>query len=190
MSGASPLAAQSPSAMRSLKPTEVAPGGTVVVTITVSDLTGNLGRVTETLPPGFAYDSSSLNAAQVSTSGQDVTFTLLGQASFTYNVTASSSVGTNNPFSGVLNPGNITVSGGDNVEVSASAPPPTDPDPDPTPPGTSITVNDAVGDVKLYLSVTGQNDSDTPARKDIPLGGADGVFEGGDGHKGIHSLDN
>ena len=61
MSGSSPLAAQTnPSATRSFNTAEVAPGGAVTVTITLSDVTGNLGTVTETLPSGFAYVSSSL----------------------------------------------------------------------------------------------------------------------------------
>ena len=64
-----------------------------MVTITLSDVIGNLGTVTETLPAGFDYASSSLNDAQVSENGQVVTFTLLGEASFTYNVTAPDTEG-------------------------------------------------------------------------------------------------
>ena len=47
--------------------------------------------VTETLPTGFAYESSSLTrAARSQPSGQNVRFTLQGDTSFTYTVTASS----------------------------------------------------------------------------------------------------
>ena len=61
MSGSSPLAAQTnPSATRSFNTAEVAPGGSVTVTISLSHVTGNLGVVTETLPSDFAYVSSSL----------------------------------------------------------------------------------------------------------------------------------
>ena len=184
MSGSSPLAAQTnPSATRSFNTAEVAPGGAVTVTISLSDVTGNLGTVTETLPSGFAYVSSSLADAQVSTSGQDVTFTLLGQASFTYNVTASSSVGATNPFRGVLNPGNITVGGSDNVVVSASAPTP----PDPAPGDGSLAVGSAVDDFGLYLTVAGEN-ADNPNSKSITLSGSGGVFSGGDDAKAYTAM--
>ena len=54
MSSASPLAAQAtPSATRSLSATEVAPGGTLTVTITLNNVTANIGTVTETLPDGL-----------------------------------------------------------------------------------------------------------------------------------------
>ena len=46
---------------------------------------GLAGQVVETLPAGFAYvaGSSSLGASQVQVAGQNVTFTLLGETSFT-----------------------------------------------------------------------------------------------------------
>ena len=43
---------------------------------------GSAGGVTETLPSGFAYVSSSLSASQVNESGQNVRFTLQGDTSF------------------------------------------------------------------------------------------------------------
>lgn len=185
MSGASPLAAQAnPSATRTLSATEVAPGGALTVTIALSDLTGNLGTVTETLPSGFTYVSSSLSAAQVSQSGQDVTFTLLGQASFTYNVTASSTEGSYN-ISGELAAGGSTFSiAASAVEVSAGATPPPTPDPG----DGSLAVSSAVDDFDLYLMVSGANDSDTPGSKAITLSGSGGVFSGGDDAKAYTAM--
>ena len=187
MSGSSPLAAQTnPSATRSFNTAEVAPGGTVIVTITLSDLTNNLGRVTETLPSGFTYVSSSLDAAQVNApqGSQDVTFTLIGQASFTYTVTASSSVGTY-VFDGDLVAGGSTfdVDGATDVEVSASAPPPVTPDPG----DGALAVNSPVDDFGLYLTVSGQN-SDNPNEKVITLSGSGGVFSGGDDAKAYTAM--
>ena len=88
------------SATRSFSPTSVAPDGEVEVTVTVANY-GPVGAVTETLPAGFSYGSSSLSDAQVQVTGQEVSFTLLAETSFTYTVTASSQEGSY-PFSGVL----------------------------------------------------------------------------------------
>ena len=85
-------AQQEPSANRSIPPASVAPGGEVVVTITASNY-GQAGGVTETLPSGFTYVSSSLDTERVTVTGQEVRFTLFGETSFTYTVTASSTVG-------------------------------------------------------------------------------------------------
>ena len=89
-----------PSATRSFNPATVAPGGTVTVTIQAANY-GQAGGVTETLPSGFSYVSSSLSASQVNESGQNVRFTLQGDTSFTYTVTASSTPGPYD-FSGTL----------------------------------------------------------------------------------------
>ena len=64
--GIVPAAAQSgdASATRSFNPATVAPGGTVTVTIEAANY-GQAGGVTETLPSGFSYVSSSLRASQV-----------------------------------------------------------------------------------------------------------------------------
>ena len=82
----------------------VMPGDTVTVTLTASGY-GEMGSVMETLPTGFSYDSSSLPAGDVSTSGQMVTFTLpeAGEmaTTFTYMVIASDMVGSYD-FSGEL----------------------------------------------------------------------------------------
>ena len=97
------VTAPTPSASRSFDSASVAPGGTVTVTITASDY-GLGGRVTETLPTGFSYMGvdSSLDSSQVTElDGNQVRFTLLGETSFTYTVTASETVGTYS-FSGTL----------------------------------------------------------------------------------------
>jgi len=72
----------------------------VVVTIDAADY-GRFGAVTETLPAGFTYISSSLEDSQVSVSGQVARFTLQGDSSFTYTVNASNTPG-DYTFSGVL----------------------------------------------------------------------------------------
>ena len=80
-----------PSATRSFNQATVGPGGTVTVTIQAANY-GQAGGVTETLPTGFSYLSSSLSASRVNESGQNVGFTLQGDTSFTYTVTASSTL--------------------------------------------------------------------------------------------------
>ena len=108
------------SASRSFAPASVSGGGEVVVTITASDY-GSAGRVTETLPAGFTYVSSNLSEG-VRVTGQEVRFTLFGDASFTYTVTASSVVGSHS-FSGVLRDfeqGEYTVGGAATVTVESS----------------------------------------------------------------------
>ena len=92
--GIASVAAQQnePSVTRSFNPASVAPGGTVTVTIQVANY-GGIGRVTETLPAGFAYVSSTHDSAGVSVNGQEVRFTLQGDASVAYTVTASRTAG-------------------------------------------------------------------------------------------------
>ena len=118
-----------PSANRSFNPATVAPGGTVTVTIQAADY-GQAGGVTETLPPGFAYVSSSLSTSQVNESGRDVRFTLQGDTSFTYTVTASGTAGSYS-FSGTLRDferDDYPVGGDFRVTVRVVAP---EPDPEP-----------------------------------------------------------
>ena len=82
------------------------------------------GAVTETLPEGFTYVSSSLPDSQVSVTGQQVRFTLQGDTSFTYTVTAPSVAGSY-AFSGTLrdDEGNDHDVGGDaTVTVSSRDP--------------------------------------------------------------------
>ena len=115
-----PPAGQSPSATRSFSATSVAAGEDVTVTIRVANY-GGFGRVTETLPSGFTYKSSSLDASQVDASGQEVRFTLQSDSSFTYVVTASSTAGAHT-FSGMLRDSdrnNHNVVGASSVTVKA-----------------------------------------------------------------------
>ena len=99
--GTAPVAAQgSPNATRSFSPATVAPGGRVEVTITVANY-GPSGVVTETLPRRFSYLSSSLGLERVNFDPQEVGFTLQGETSFTYTVTAPSAAGPYT-FSGTL----------------------------------------------------------------------------------------
>ena len=88
-------AQQGASASRSFSTASVAPGGEVVVTIAAAGY-GSLGAVTETLPAGFSYVSSSLTEEGEVTEVDDQTvrFTLQGaDKTFTYTVTASSTAG-------------------------------------------------------------------------------------------------
>ena len=86
---------QGPSATRSFSPTTVAPGDPVVVTITAANY-GGFGRVTEMLPNGFDYVSSTLDDdayVSVSEDGRTVKFTLQGaDQRFNYTVTAPDTV--------------------------------------------------------------------------------------------------
>ena len=125
--GVASVAAQQnngPSATRSFNPAPVAPVGTVTVTIHVANY-GGIGRVTETLPAGFAYVDSTHDSAGVNVSGQEVRFTLQGDSSVAYTVTASRTAGSH-LFSGMLRDSdrtNHTVGGATRVTVTASAEP-------------------------------------------------------------------
>ena len=112
--GTAPVAAQgSPSATRSFSPDTVAPGGRVEVTITVANYDSG-GSVTETLPQGFNYLSSSLDQADVT--GQKVRFTLPRETtSFTYIVTAHSEAGSYTFY------GNVRYSGGNDPAVGGAS---------------------------------------------------------------------
>ena len=88
-SGTPPVQAQqNTTAMRSFDPERVAPGGSVTVTIQV----GQASKIIETLPDGFTYTGSRIDDPaddnDVLTVGQTVTFTPMGEPSFTYTVTA------------------------------------------------------------------------------------------------------
>ena len=123
MSSIVPAAAQSaPSASRSFDSASVDPGGEVVVTITASDY-GSAGGVTETLPSGFSYVSGTLDDSQVTElTNNQVRFTLQGDTSFNYTVTASDMPGTYT-FSGTLRDddrNDHTVGGATSVTVQGS----------------------------------------------------------------------
>ena len=87
--GTQPVQAQqNATATRSFDPERVAPGGSVTVKIRV----GQASKIIETLPDGFTYTGSSIDDPaddhDVLTVGQTVTFTPMGERSFTYTVTA------------------------------------------------------------------------------------------------------
>ena len=95
---------QGPSATRSFSPTMVEAGGEVVVTIRVANY-GGFGGVTETLPDGFEYVSSTLEDAAVRVDGTDrQVHPLQGVSEFDYTVTAPDTVTatTNYDFMGTL----------------------------------------------------------------------------------------
>ena len=87
-------------ASRSLSQTSVNAGGAVEVTIIAAGY-GAFGQVVETLPAGFDYVTSSLSDDSVEAEERRVAFTLFGETSFTYSLTAPSAAGSY-PFSGVL----------------------------------------------------------------------------------------
>ena len=140
-----PPSGPTPSASRSFSPTSVSPGGTVTVTITAADY-GQAGGVTETLPVGFSYVDSSLDSSQVTElDGNQVRFTLQGDTSFTYTVTASETVGTYS-FSGTLRDfdrNDLAVGGVNAIRVGSPPSPPSRPSPpsQPSPP-TDVTDDD------------------------------------------------
>ena len=110
-------------AIRSFSPPSVAPAGEVVVMITASGY-DRFGAVTETLPPGFSYVSSSLEDSGVTDVGREVRFSLFGQTAFTYTVTAPGTAGTYS-FSGVLRNSDredVPVGGALTIAVAAGDP--------------------------------------------------------------------
>ena len=115
-----------PSAVRSISPSSVEPGGTVTVTIRANNY-GGLGRIVETL------DSSLTSSDAV---GQEVTFRLLqeGPQTVSYTVTAPDTTGEYD-ISGTLQDedrNSHTVTGRATVTVRDAAPPPPPPPPQPT----------------------------------------------------------
>ena len=119
------------------------------VTITTTNLpvvlNNEIGSVVETLPDGFAYVTSSISDF-VTQVGQDVTFTIFGSPTFTYEVTASDTAGTHD-FDGTLVAKDANevdtdypVGGDDTVTVEAATttpetvtPEPVTPEPEETP---------------------------------------------------------
>ena len=106
-------------ASRAFSQAVVAPSGQL--TVTISGAGTGAAQVVETLPTGFSYVSHSPSDIAVATSGQAVTFTLLGNDSFTYTVTASDTQGSYD-FTGVLTPlggAGATIGGASTVTVSS-----------------------------------------------------------------------
>ena len=100
-------------AVRSFSPESVGPRGRMTVTIDTAGL-GAGGTVTETLPIGFSYVSSSLPDSTVNARGRVVEFTPSGESAFTYTVGAHWEAGSYS-FSGIL-----TNSDGDEVPVGGA----------------------------------------------------------------------
>ena len=122
------VAQQGASAGRSMA-TTVAADGELTVAITASGY-GASGQVVETLPTGFSYKESSVPDSGVTVNDQDQTvgFTLLGETSFTYTVTAPNAAGPYT-FSGILKSFDKTESviAGDSMVTVEAAPVTTDP---------------------------------------------------------------
>ena len=91
-----------PEATRSLPTASVGPGDEITVSIAVTNY-GAFGQVVETLPDGFSYvaDSTSPSDIRIKVVGQEVTFTLLGEETFSYKVMASRT-GDSHTFMGIL----------------------------------------------------------------------------------------
>ena len=101
--GSTQATAQEPGVGRSIRlPSSVpASGGTVKVTVNIAG-SNVVGSVVETLPlGGFEYVPGSVVPFDIAptVSGQKVTFILVGEQSFTYDVTVSASPG-EHKFSG------------------------------------------------------------------------------------------
>ena len=151
-----PVAAQQadPSASRSFSSMTVEPGDSVTVTITTAN-TGNIGRVTEMIPSGFTYASSSLPAGNVdATNASAPVFNLFGAgASFTYDVTAPTTTG-DYVFSGTLRAGdpldNYTVGGSTTVTVAVE---PVVPEAQ-----VALSTDKAGADVTITINATAGND--------------------------------
>ena len=113
------------SATRSFVTDSVAAGSDLEVQIEVSGL-GGFGQVKETLPDGFSLTGAGdLSDSQVMSDGQEVTFTLLGDATFHYTVTAPATAGIYS-FGGTVSDSNrdsLAVGGDTSVEVTGGAGP-------------------------------------------------------------------
>ena len=150
-----PSAQETASATRSFSPSEVEPGGTLTVTITVAGY-GAFGQLREAFPADFTFVSSSPEATR---SGQTLTFNLLAgeDSSVSYTLTAPTTSGEKSGFSGTLEPtqgDGVTVSGPSAVGVGSPPAPPQPPAPQPsnspprfseTAPTRSIAENSAAG---------------------------------------------
>ena len=126
---------QSHRANRSFPADWSAPGGEVQITITTRNL-GGFGQVEETLPEGFTFVRSSLDAFQVEVTGQTVLFTLIGGNSFSYVVTAPA-MEDRYTFSGIVRDADRverTIGGQTTLRIGAPPTPEPPPPPPPVPP--------------------------------------------------------
>ena len=145
--------AQQPSVSvtRSINPDSVpAGGGVVTVTIGINGSYG-IGSVVEKLPADFSYVDGSVTPSDITVdvSGQDLTFSLVGESSVSYDVNTSTSSGQHRfPSGSKLTYGVdkivAAVGGESSVTVRASSPPsppPVQPQPNRAPvfPGSSTT---------------------------------------------------
>ncbi|NQE04645.1 hypothetical protein C5S32_02130 [ANME-1 cluster archaeon GoMg1] len=89
-----------PSATRALPEEPVSADESFAIEIEASHY-GYFGHVVETLPEGFMYEDSTLNPESVEVEDNTVTFSLEGEPSFTYTVTAPDEEGTYT-FEGIL----------------------------------------------------------------------------------------
>ena len=119
------------SVTRSINPDSVSAGGGVV-TVTIG-ITGGygVGSVVEKLPPDFSYVSGSVMPSDITVdvSGQDLTFPLVGERSFSYRVNTSTSSGRHRfPSGSKLTYGvdkiSVPVRGESSVTVGTPPPPP------------------------------------------------------------------
>lgn len=134
MSSSSPLAAQTqPSADRSFDPASVKPGENVTVEIDIEGAS-LAGTITEAVPAGFTYVSNTGIPLNLGTSvfpsaqaAGSLVFPFVansdGEGKVSYVLTAPSPTeATTYTFGGVLNPGNITVSGTSTLDVTVTPP--------------------------------------------------------------------
>ena len=173
--------AQQPSVSvtRSINPDSVSAGGGVVtVTIRINGSYG-IGSVVEKLPADFSYVDGSVTPSDITVdvSGQDLTFPLVGESSFSYRVNTSTSSGQHRfPSGSQLTYGvdrdTATVGGESSVRVGSPRPQPTPTDTAPvfrTAPAVSVGENtttvtavratDRDGDDVTY-DITGGADQD------------------------------
>ncbi len=130
--------AQSHSATRTFQQDWAAPGSELRITITTSN-DGPIGQVVEELPEGFTFVSASLEDAHIEVDGQTIRFNLLGETSFTYNVTVPA-VEAQYTFTGKIK--NVdrqesSVTGDSQVRVGSAPTPTPTPTLAPTPTATS-----------------------------------------------------
>ena len=87
-------AATGPRASRSFSSSAVGRSARITVSITAAEY-GAFGVVTETLPEGFTYVAQSVSPSDIVVDpvGQSFSFVLLGEAAFSYQVTASATAG-------------------------------------------------------------------------------------------------
>ncbi|MDE2861082.1 MAG: cadherin domain-containing protein [Chloroflexota bacterium] len=115
-----------PTVTREISPASVpATGGEVTVTITIAGSYQGIGSVTETIPAGFSYVSGS-GSITPTESGQELSFTLLGETSLSYKVMAPATPG-QHQFDGELSYGlsrtKVSVAGHTSVTVEPAGQP-------------------------------------------------------------------